>query len=447
MIAAPEFIAIPDDLLAEATSEELLLYERYLKTWYPLPHQIAPEGDDWRLWMLLAGRGTGKTDAGANYIDTYAKTHPNTRIRIIAPTLGDAREACVVGVSGILAHDRAVTFNANEGVLHWPNGSRARIFGASTPEDVERLRAGGNSHLDWWEELAAWRKLDECLDQARFGLRLGHRWHAVATTTPKPIKALVKLVKDPRTRVSTASTDDNPYLEASLRADLYERYAGTRLGRQELMGEILEDIEGALWNVAQLGALKVVKPPQKRWYDELANDWAYADDLVRVAVGVDPASTSGPDSDETGIIVAAKGADGRGYVLADRTCRATPADWGRRVIQACLDYKADCVVLETNQGGEMAEQVILTAARAMGLSVRVKKVHAAQSKRLRAEPIAALYEQGKVSHALGLEKLEDEMTSYTVDSGFSPDRLDSLVHVLTELMLKKHATLSFHGAT
>jgi len=356
------------------------------------------------------------------------------------------RDVIVEGESGIMEKspdDFRPSYEPSKRKLTWPNGVMASLYSADEPD---RLR-GPQHDFAACDELASWAYPDEALDMLMFGLRLGEDPRVVIATTPRPIKIIRELLTDPSTVVSRASTYDNlGNLAPPFRERVLSKYEGTRLGRQEIFGEVLEDVEGALWSVAQLEALKIVKPPQKRWLDIEANDWAYANDLARVAVGVDPASTSGPDSDLTGIIVAAKGTDGRAYVMADRTCRETPDGWGRAAVQACLDFKADCVVLETNQGGEMAEQVVLTAARAMGVSIRVRKVHAAQSKRLRAEPIAALYEQGKVSHTLGLDKLEDEMTSYTVDSGFSPDRLDALVHALTELMLVQRARLSFHAA-
>lgn len=186
----------------------------------------------------------------------------------------------------------------------------------------------------------------------------------------------------------------------------------------------------------------MVKPPQKR--ELVDNDWVYTADLARTVIGVDPASTSGEDSDETGIVIAAKGADGRGYILGDRSCRLSPDGWGRRVVQASLDHWADCIVVEKNQGGEMCEMVVRTAAAAMGVPMpRVKLIHASRSKKVRAEPVAALYEQGKVSHVGEFLKLEEEMTTYTIDSGRSPDHLDAMVHAMTELMLTGERRLRF----
>lgn len=437
--------------MSTITLEKLQAVDRipggaHVLDWYAnaRKEQLWPVGQ-WFVWLLLGGRGSGKTRSAVEALIDRVFQGYWQRSALVARTSADARDVLVEGESGVMAKcpdDFRPRYEPSKRRLIWPNGALSTLYSADEPD----LLRGPQHDGAIVDELATWKQLD-AWSNLLLGLRLGSDPRIIVATTPRPTALIRQIARDPRTRLSSMTTYDNLVnLSPTFQDQVLTRYEGTRLGRQELMGEILEDVEGALWSVAQLEALKVVKPPQKRWLDIALNDWAYADDLQRIAVGVDPASTSGPDSDETGIVVAAKGNDGRGYVLADRTLRGTPNEWGRRVIQAVIDFKADCVVLETNQGGEMAEQVILTAARAMGVTVRIKKVHAAQSKRLRAEPIAALYEQGKCSHLLGLDKLEDEMTSYTVDSGFSPDRLDSLVHVLTELMLSNHVRAVFHAA-
>ena len=406
--------------------------------------QLWPLGN-WFVWLLLGGRGSGKTRAAVEALIDRVWQGYWKRSALVARTSADARDVLIEGESGVMAKapkDFRPIYEPSKRRLVWPNGALTTLYSADEPD----LLRGPQHDGAVCDELATWKQLD-AWSNLLLGLRLGQDPRVIVATTPRPTNLIREIAKDPRTRLSAMTTFDNlSNLAPTFREEVISRYEGTRLGRQELMGELLEDVEGALWSVAQLEACKVVKPPQKRWLDLNLNDWAYADDLVRVAVGVDPATTSGPDSDETGIVIAAKGSDGRGYVLADRTCRETPDGWGRAVIRACVDFKADCVVVETNQGGEMAEQVVLTAARHAGVTVRIRKVHAAQSKRLRAEPIAALYEQGRISHTLGLDKLEDEMTSFTVDSGFSPDRLDALVHVLTELMLHPPVRAVFHAA-
>lgn len=398
------------------------------RRWEPMPHQIPPADDDWQVWLLEGGRGAGKTDGAAHYLDRHVNgpacipAYPGGhRPAIIAPTLGDALEACVNGPSGLKAHNRGIRLVQGVGGTHvrWPNGVEGKLFGAFTPEDIERLRAGGNRCIVWAEELAAWVRLAECWDQMKFGLRLGPRPHVVASTTPKPRRKYIEIRTDESTRRSGASTANNPYLNAGVRRDLEARYAGTRLGRQELNAEVLTDIPGALWTYAML------------------EDRRPASDCSRVVVAVDPSGGSDPENDEQGIGVAGLGIDGRGYVLADRTCKLSPDGWGRRSVQAYLDFEADLIVYEKNFGGEMVEAVIKTAATAMGVTVQTKAVNASRGKRVRAEPVAALYEQGRVSHCEVFPELEEEQTTWTPESGTSPNRMDWLVWALTELMLNE----------
>lgn len=387
-------------------------------TWQPLPHQIPPDSTDWHCWLLEGGRGSGKTDGAAAYVDRCA-TEQVIRISIIAPTLGDAVESCVNGPSGIKAHNPAVRMTGGMGGVHllWPNGSEAKLFGAYGPEDVERLRAGGNRHLVWAEELAAWAKLKEAWDQMTFGLRLGVWPRIVASTTPKPRKPYLAIRDDPRTIRTGATTASNPHLHQGVRDDLERAYAGTRIGRQELNAEILTDVPGALWT---LGMFDQRRP---------------APDLVRVVVAVDPSGGAGPENDEQGIIVAGKGIDGRGYVLADRSCKLSPDGWGRRAVQAYVDFSADRIVCEKNFGGDMAKATIEAAARAMGVTVVVKMVTASRGKAVRAEPVAGCYERGEVTHCEPFAMLEDEMTTWTPESGQSPNRMDADVWALTDLLL------------
>jgi predicted phage terminase large subunit-like protein len=302
--------------------------------------------------------------------------------------------------------------------VRWPNGVEAKIFGAFTPEDVERLRAGGNRCVVWAEELAAWVRLADCWDQMKFGLRLGPRPHVVVSTTPKPRKKYMEIRSDPRTRRTGASTTANPYLNADVRQDLSERYSGTRLGRQELDAELLTDVPGALWTYAMLEDRR--EAPST---------------LPRVVVAVDPSGGDGPENDEQGIVVAAKGPDARGYVLDDRTCKESPDGWGRRAVQAYLDYDADCIVAEKNYGGDMVAFVVKTAAEKMGVTCKVKLITASRGKAVRAQPVAALYEQGRVSHTRVFPELEEELTQWTPEAGVSPNRLDGAVWALTELLV------------
>src|SRR5499427_1691794 len=435
------------ELLPLLNKRELEELDRLLNAWTPQPHQIPPEGDWWLLWLMLGGRGSGKTDAMAHYVTQHVLGPPcleslpgGHRIAIIAPNLGDAVEACVTGPSGLKAHSGGIKFKT-QGGLHivWPNGSEGKLFGASFPEDVERLRAGGNRCLAWLEELAAWQKLDECYDHMRFGLRLGPHPHAVASTTPKPRKRIKDLVNDPKTALTIATTAQNRFLHADVRQFFYDKYAGTRLGRQELEGKLIDDNPDSFWNRALLDSQRVPRAPT---------------DLRRVVIGVDPSGGAGAENDEQGIVVCGvgpapdnwvadstqlSGALPHGYVIADYSCKLHPEGWGARVVQAWLDWKADLIVVETNFGGDMAMAVIETAARERGIYCNVQKRSASRGKAIRAEPVAMLYDQGRVHHVgvNGLTELEDEMCTWDpVTTGWSPNRLDAAVWSLTELLVQ-----------
>ena len=428
----PPSVAVMDPIDATDLAEALGIVEAASRrNWDLLPHQVPPEPGAWRVWLLEGGRGSGKTAGAAHYLDAHVGGPPcisgypgGHRPAIIAPTLGDALESCVNGPSGLKAHNRGIRLVQGVGGTHvrWPNGTEAKLFGAFTPEDVERLRAGGNRCIVWTEELAAWVRLGECWDQMRLGLRLGPRPHVVASSTPKPRTRYLEIRSDDRTVRTGASTAANPHLSEDVRDDYFKVYGGTRLGRQELNAEILTDVPGALWTYAML------------------EDRRPAPDLARVVVAVDPSGGSDPENDEQGIIVAGLGVDGRGYVLADRTCKLSPDGWGRRGVQAYLDFSADSIISEINFGGDMVTFVVATAAEAMGLSgVHTKAIHASRGKAIRAQPVAALYEQGRMSHCDVFPELEEELTSWTPQDGQSPNRMDALVWALTELMVTSGA--------
>jgi phage terminase large subunit-like protein len=384
----------------------------------PLPHQIPPpwEDESWDVWLMLAGRGTGKTAAAAHILDRLMSEHRGWQSRIIAPTVRDARE-CVLGATGLKAINPRVQWKINEASVFWPNGSRCRLYGAFTPEDVERLRAGGNSHFDWYEELAAWPKLDETWQQASFGLRLGAHPRAIVTTTPKPKDRLRKLIADVRTRITKASTRDNPHLSEGVRRRLYEEYEGTRLGRQELEGQLLDDIEGALWSTSMIEPYRVPEAPE----------------LVKTIVAIDPAKTRRRESDLTGILVVGRGVDAHGYVLADLSGRYSPAQWAARAIWAYDHYQAAYVIAETNIAGELVTQVLRDADD----RVPVRGVRSRQSKMGRALPLVGLYEQGRMHHVGLHAALEDQMLEFTGsgDSAEADDRVDALVIGAAELHL------------
>lgn len=402
-------------ILNEFNIDELAKLE-YDWTFWGRSNQQAPIGD-WRTWLLLAGRGFGKTRTGAEWTRTAKERYP--RIALIAPTAADVRDVIVEGESGLLAtsppDDRPV-YEPSKRRITWQNGAQAACYSADEPE---RLR-GPQHHAAWCDELCAWR-YPEAWDMLMFGLRLGSDPRVVVTTTPKPVKLIRELLKSPSTKVTRGSTYDN---RANLAAPFFEqivkKYEGTRLGRQELMAELLEDVPGALWS---RGNIKYGNPPPS---------------MRRIVVAIDPATTSGEDSDETGIVVAGIDTQGYGWVLEDLTCKESPDAWARIAVDAFNRHKADRIVAETNQGGDMVEATI----RMVASLVPFTGVHAKRGKVLRAEPVAALYEQGRVTHAKPLEILEDQMCAFTADfdpkkAGYSPDRVDAAVYALTELMVEK----------
>jgi len=418
---------VEERAMSGAAAPALLAYLDRPPGWNPRPHQIPPPGN-WYGWLLNAGRGAGKTRTCAQYVIDHVKGPPCLPgstphwIGIIGPTLGDAVTACFSGPSGIGPNDPTAKLAGGLGgtVIKWSNGSQAKLFGASTPDDVERLRAGGNTCVVWAEELAAWRHLDACYQQMRFGLRTGKTPRWVASTTPKPRPLIKKLVKQtPHNVIVThATTHDNPYLEQHVRDELFADYEGTQIGRQELLAEVMEQDENALWRRDDLDLYRVKEAPE----------------LVRVTVGVDPSGGAG----EQGIVVAGKHVideivNGRaqkrfeGFTLADMTCHLGPAGWGRRAVQAAIDWEADDIVVETNYGGEMAVVTIRDAALAMGVTIPVKMVVATRGKRVRAEPVAALSTRGQWHHVGTFDALEDQLCTWTPELGYSPDRLDAMV--------------------
>lgn len=437
---------------AVATPAEIEEYVRLCEivagAWEPMPHQTMPSlADDWDVWAMVGGRGIGKTDGGAMAVDRLLRDNAGWRFRIIAPTLDDAKEACIDGPTGLKAHNPTLTVNYNDHIVTWPNGSRARWYGMDKPDSPDRLRAGGNVHGDWFEELAAQNQAEAGWVQADLGRRLGPRPRVIVTTTPRnrPIMrwllglglSAAMLERFPwmklpaKAQISKAKTSDNPHLEPAKRDLFYATYEHTRLGAQELEGKVLDDVVGALWQADQIEADRVIKPLQKRWME--ANDWRYADDLRKVVIAVDPSGTE--DGDEVGIVGAGLGPDAHGYVLADRSAgHMSPDEWGDRVIQAYIDLEADEIVGEVNYGGDMVESIVRQSARKRGLNVRIEKVTASRGKRVRAEPISQLYAQHKVHHVGMLPMLEEELTTWTDTSGWSPNRLDALVWALTRLM-------------
>jgi phage terminase large subunit-like protein len=329
-------------------------------------------------------------------------------------------EACVRGPSGLLSIDPEIRFvaaAAGGGKCYWPNGSEALVIGTSAPRDVERLRAAGNRDLDWWEEAAANSQLGPAWDQAAFGLRSG-RPHSIASTTPRPTADYRRMREMPGVVLTHATLPENPYNPPEWVASMEARYGGTRLGRQELLGELISDTPGALWKREHFES-RASGPP----------------DCVRIVVGVDPATTSGKRADDTGIIVAGVDRRGQGYVLEDATCHEPPDGWARAVAAAYERWGADRVIVEVNNGGELVTQVLKGAQ----VSLPIKSVHASRGKVTRAEPVVAAYERGKVHHVGTFRQLEDECCQWVPGIGGSPDRVDALVWALSELVLQSRS--------
>ena len=391
------------------------------------PNQLPPPGD-WTTWLILAGRGFGKTRTGAEWLranvegDTPLTAPPGggRRLALVGQTEDEVRDVMIEGESGLINSsppDWRPKWEPSKRLLTWPNGALGKTFFATEPE---KLR-GPQHDLAWADELAKWKHAQATWDQLQFGLRLGDRPRQCVTTTPRPIPTLRAILADPGTVVSQGTSDEN---RANVAPAFYEhitkKYRGTRLGRQELNAELLEDVPGALWARARIEDNRVAEAP----------------DLQRIVVAIDPAGSSSEDADETGIIVAAKGVDGHAYVLEDLSLKASPDGWGRAAVDAYKRWEADRVIAEFNYGGEMVEHVI----RTVDPNVSYRAVRATRGKVTRAEPVAALDEQGRVHHVGAFPELEDQMCAFTSDfdktnAGFSPDRVDARVWALTELML------------
>ena len=431
-ITANDLRLLPDEEVQAILTELGPVKTEELKhTWefWARPEQMEPKGS-WNAWMALAGRGWGKTRAGAEWVRHRIKKGDGI-VHCVAPTKGDVRRVMVEGDSGLLkvcwkgdksirgAHLGFPVWSPTNSTLTWENGARAVFFSA---EDPERLR-GPQAYSAWCDELCAWRNAQDTWDMLQFGLRLGRHPKVFITTTPKTTKLLRSIVSDPKTVVSKGSTYDNSanladtFLEA-----IRKTYEGTRLGRQELYAEILDESSGALWNRNLLSKCEVEK-------DQVPH-------LNRIVVSVDPAVTSNAESDMTGIIVAGIDVNGVAYVLADHTDRYTPQQWASKVVSLYNEYMADRVVAERNQGGDMVRHTLHTEDE----TLPVRLVHASRGKMARAEPISALYEQNKVKHVKGLNDLEDQMVQWEpLGSLGSPDRLDALVWAITDLSLNGHA--------
>ena len=376
--------------------------------------QLPPRWN-WTIWLILSGRGFGKTRTGAEWVREQVKKGAR-RVAIVGATAADARDVMIEGDSGILSvcpPDEKLEYEPSKRRVTWENGAIASVYTADEPD---RLR-GPQHDIAWLDELAAWRYMRESWDNIMMGLRTGQS-QAVATTTPRPLDLLRELIKRDDVAVVRGSTYENmENLSPAFKKQVLEQYEGTRIGRQEISGEILDDVPGALWKRSDVEDARVRELP----------------DMRRIIVSVDPAVSNTESSDHTGIIICGLGTDGRGYVLADESLRASPARWAQTVGKVYDDWKADKIIAEKNQGGDMVDYTI----KSYDANLPVKLVNATRGKRTRAEPIASLYEQGRVKHHGAFTKLEDELCTWD-GTGSSPDRLDAMVWGITELMLVNH---------
>lgn len=379
------------------------------------PNQVPPEGR-WLVWYIQAGRGWGKTRTGAEWLYERSKHVP--RLAIVAESFGEARDTCMEGESGLKTLHPDVQFNRSLGEFFFPSGAKGKIFSADDPESLR----GPNNYAAWCDEVAKWRYLKKTWDNLMYTMRMGDLPQTVVTTTPRPIPFLKEIKARETTYVTRGTTYENlPNLSPAYFETVIKPYEGTEQGRQELNAEDLEDIEGALWKRAWIEALRVTRAP----------------DLHRIVTGIDPSATE--SGDEAGIITAGigtcycKGTDTpetHGFVLSDDSVRAHPENWAAAAVTAYHKFKADKLIAEDNNGGQMVETTIGTVPHAPP----VKRIHASRGKHTRAEPVSMLYQQKKVHHVGTFPRMEDEMCSW-LQGDDSPNRLDALVWALTELMI------------
>lgn len=412
----------PEDLqrkvIHSLTPERALAFDADFEAWAHR-NQLPPSSEGWRTWLMMAGRGFGKTRAGAEWIYKLASGKPGLRVALVGGTIGEARSIMVEGVSGLLSIARRfrkrLKWEPSLGVLKWPNGSEAKLFSG---ENADGLR-GPEHDFAWCDELAKWGQAEETWMNLQFGLRRGTRARALVTTTPKPMTLLKQMEGDPLTITTRGKTSDNINLDDKTIEVLTATYGGTRIGRQELDGELLRDVEGALWTYETIAKARIA--PGVNGFD-------------RIVVGVDPPAGAGENSDACGIVVAAS-KDGALYMLEDATVRGlSPEGWASRVAAAAERWEANLVVAEANNGGAMVASVLIAA----GVGLHVRLVHALRGKSARAEPIALKFETGRAFFAGSFPELEAELGGMIAGGGYagpgrSPDRADAMVWAMTVL--------------
>lgn len=409
-----------DDIFGAEPDEALERLEHDWTFW-GRPAQQIPAGE-WFVWLIMSGRGFGKTRTGAETIHAWTEDYP--LVILAGETAYDVRETMVEGESGIMATarpDHRPQYEPSKRRLTWPNGARGLCLGLGEEPDLAR---GPQAYKAWCDEVAKWQYAEEAWENLTLGLRLGDKPQALVTTTPKPRKIIRDLLKDASTVLTKASSYENiGNLSPVYIRQVIKPKEGTRLGRQEIYADLLEDVPGALWKREMLRYGPAPRDGLGRWA------------LDRIVVAIDPATTSSETSNETGIICAGRDGNNHGYVLGDYSGRMSPLDWGKAAIRAYLENHADRIVYEANQGGDMIPAVLRMAAIELGVPTPpLTAVHASRGKRTRAEPISAIYEQGRIWHLRAFEILEDQMVTWTPEEE-SPDRMDALVWAFTELLV------------
>jgi phage terminase large subunit-like protein len=418
----------PAEAVARLTPEDRAAFfadfteDEYTGLWHDWqfwarPQQLPPPDDSWDIFLMCAGRGSGKTRPAAELIHQWAAEIPGGYFALIGETAAEVRDTMLEGESGLIPTQKPwnpCVYEPSKRRVVWQNGAWATCFSGDAPDQLR----GPNCHGAWLDELCKYKYSEATWNNLELVLRAGDHPRAVVSTTPRPISILKQLIADPQTCMRTWSTYRNlANLAPTFIRRILSRYEGTRLGRQELHAEILGDTPGALWNRDLLESTRVTAPPPLR----------------RIVVGVDPTASV---ENEAGIVVAGLGQDGHGYILEDMSCVGTPAQWGAQVVTAYLKWRADRVIVEANNGGDMCLATIQTAARAAHVEVALKKIHASKGKYARAEPVSALYEQQRCHHVGMFATLEDEQCSYTpAESTESPNHLDASVWAITELLL------------
>jgi len=402
-------------------------------------NQLAPGGDGWRVWLMMAGRGFGKTRAGAEWVHGLAMAKPGARIALVGATIHEARSIMVEGVSGLLAvaknYGHRLEWEPSLARLAWPNGSVAQLFSGDSADGLR----GPEHDFAWCDELAKWREADEAWMNLQMGLRRGSRPRALVTTTPRTMPLLKRIMDEPCTVTTSGRTSDNINLDEKVIEVLTATYGGTRIGAQELDGVMLDDVDGALWTKEMIERARVARFARDPSTIRCAADGppppaSHREELERIVVGVDPPAGASARSDACGIVVA--GSKGETlFVLEDASVRGlSPEGWASRVAAAAARWNTSVVVAEANNGGAMVESVL----KAADLGLRVRLVHASKGKCARAEPVALRFERGKAWFAGVFPELEAELCGMIAGGGYegpgrSPDRADAMVWALTVL--------------